>query len=32
MLTMHKMHHPKADIDWLYGKRRERIGASRSGI
>ena len=31
MLTMYKMHHPKADIDRLYVKserRRERIGTS----
>jgi hypothetical protein len=23
MLTMYKMHHPKADIDRLYGKRKK---------
>jgi hypothetical protein len=23
MLTMHKVHHPKADIDMLYVKRKE---------
>jgi hypothetical protein len=33
MLTMYKMHHPKADIDRLYyvckeERRRERIGTS----
>jgi hypothetical protein len=35
MLTMYKMHHPRADIDRLYVKRkggRERRGTSRSGI
>jgi hypothetical protein len=33
-LTMYKMHHPKADIDRLYVKRkeRERTGTSRSGV
>jgi len=25
MLTMYKMHHPKADIDRLYGKRKEGL-------
>jgi hypothetical protein len=36
MLTIYKMHHPKADIDRLYVKRKEggrhRTGTSRSGI
>jgi hypothetical protein len=36
MLTMYKTHHPKADTDRLYVKRKgrgeERTGTSRSGI
>ena len=34
MLTMYKMHHPKADIDSICKeeRRRERTGTNRSGI
>ena len=35
MLTMYKVHHPKADIDRLHVKRkggRGRTGTSRGGI